>query len=402
MPGQEPVTIPLQLDALGRPVATVVSVVVVTYNPGRSLDACLRSLRHALDVPYEVMIVDNGSVDGAPERAAARHRARLIHVGRNAGYGTAANIGVAESEAPWVLVINPDTEFLPGSLSRLLDATRRWPGAGVFGPALLNDDGTVYPSARSIPSLTAGIGHALCVRWWPSNPWTAAYRREGQLPVEGPTGWLSGACLMFSAAAFASVGGFDERYFMYFEDLDLCERLATAGWSNVYVPSAAVHHVGGLATAQVPATMTLAHHRSAVRYLTGRYPKVRHAPLRWALRVGLGVRGWLLTRQLSDARVSAEQGSQAAASGSVPGQVPMAGAAAAAVTARLQPTNIVTAVAPDVVDLREDGDRLVDLAGAELAHSDDPGWEFGRPDVVDLTVLDVRDLVRDRPDPHRP
>jgi N-acetylglucosaminyl-diphospho-decaprenol L-rhamnosyltransferase len=278
----------------------VVTVIVITFSPGDSLETCLRSLRHAIDVPYEVLIVDNGSTDGAPQRAATRYGARLIEVGRNSGYGTAANIGAAESSAPWLLVINPDTEFVPGSLTRLLAASQRWSDAGVLGPALLTGEGELYPSARAIPSLTTGIGHALCVRWWPSNPWTTAYRREGRLPVEGPADWLSGACMLFRSEAFARVGGFDERYFMYFEDLDVCERLTSAGWMNVYVPSAVVRHVGGLSTSRLPATMTVAHHRSAALYLLGRYPSVRHAPLRLVLRLGLRLRGMILSWRVSD------------------------------------------------------------------------------------------------------
>lgn len=313
----------------------VVTVVIVTYQPGDSLATCLRSLRHALDVPYEVLIVDNGSSDGAPQRAAERYGARFIETGRNAGYGAAANIGAAESDASWLLVVNPDTEFVPGSLTRMLAAASRWPRGGVFGPALLAADGQLYPSARAIPSLSAGVGHALCVRWWPSNPWTAAYRREGQLPVEGPTGWLSGACMLFRAEAFAAVGGFDERYFMYFEDLDVCERLTTAGWESIYVPSAVIRHVGGLSTAKVPAAMTVAHHRSAVRYLMGRYPKVRHAPLRLVLRAGLAVRGRILSRRLTD---------------SAPGLESASAPAAAPITA---PEGIDLSLPPRTVDLRD-------------------------------------------------
>jgi N-acetylglucosaminyl-diphospho-decaprenol L-rhamnosyltransferase len=276
------------------------AVVVVTYNPGDSLDRCLQSLRESVDVPYEVLVIDNGSLEVSPGDLAHRHQAHLIELGHNLGYGTAANIGAESSSAPWLLVINPDTEFLPGAVGQLLAAAQRWPRAGVLGPALLTQDDQLYPSARAIPSLTAGVGHALCVRWWPTNPWTVAYRREGKAPVEGPVGWLSGACMLFRAAAFTSVGGFDERYFMYFEDLDVCERLSAAGWSNVYVPAAVVRHIGGQSTRRVPAAMTAAHHRSAARYLTRRYRGLRYLPLRSALRLGLAVRSRVLTRRLSD------------------------------------------------------------------------------------------------------
>lgn len=276
----------------------MVRIVVVTYGPSSSLNPCLRSLRNALHVPYEVVLVDNGAVGGTPRRAADERRVTLIETGRNLGYGTAANLGARGSQAPWLLVINPDTEFSAGSLDRLLDAAVRWPRAGVLGPVLLTPDGARYPSARALPSLGNGIGHALLGWCWPANPWSTSYRRDGHEPVEGVTGWLSGACMLFRREAFETVGGFDEGYFMYFEDLDVCERVAKAGWECVYIPSAEVRHVGGESTAQVQVSMSRAHHRSALRYLSGRYPAWWHAPLRLAFRLGLRARFLLASRKL--------------------------------------------------------------------------------------------------------
>jgi N-acetylglucosaminyl-diphospho-decaprenol L-rhamnosyltransferase len=100
-------------------------------------------------------------------------------------------------------------------------------------------------------------------------------------------GWLSGACLFLRREAFDAVGGFDEGYFMYFEDTDLCQRLATAGWDVVYAPSAVVEHVGGHATSRHLVAMSRAHHDSAYRYLSRQYTGARWGPVRVALRVGL-------------------------------------------------------------------------------------------------------------------
>jgi N-acetylglucosaminyl-diphospho-decaprenol L-rhamnosyltransferase len=254
-------------------------------------------IRDSTRLPYETVIVDNGSTDGSPQHAARRHRARLIETGRNLGYGTAANLGARGCSAPWILVVNPDTHFSAGAPDLLVDAAARWPEAGVLGPTLLTPEGDTYPSARAFPSLATGTGHAIFGWCWPSNPWTATYRRDGNLP-EGVTGWLSGACMLLRRQAFEAVGGFDEHYFMYFEDLDLCERLAKAGWACVYVPSAVVTHVGGEATSRVPVSMCLAHHRSALQYLSRRYPAGWQAPLRLALRAGLVVRYQLVRRRL--------------------------------------------------------------------------------------------------------
>jgi N-acetylglucosaminyl-diphospho-decaprenol L-rhamnosyltransferase len=206
------VTSPRDRDGATAP-APELQVVVVTYSPGEELDRFLDTLAGATRRPYSVVLADNGSTDGSPERAAVRPEVRLVRTGGNVGYGTAANIGVADPgtghASPWVLVANPDITFEPGSLDVLLDAVEAWPQAGAWGPAILTPDGSLYPSARALPSLGRGIGHALAGSWWPSNPWTAAYRRERGAPQEGPAGWLSGSCLLLRREAFVEVGGFD-------------------------------------------------------------------------------------------------------------------------------------------------------------------------------------------------
>lgn len=273
-----------------------VGVVVVTYSPGDTLDGFLDTLEKATIHPVVVVLADNGSTDGAPERAAGRPGVTLLRTGGNLGYGRAANLALPQVPGDWVVVANPDLRWEPGALDTLLDATGRWPGAGVLGPEILTPDGELYPSARELPSLGRGIGHALCGWWWPSNPWTAAYRRERGEPVERVAGWLSGSCMLVRREAFDAVGGFDPAYFMYFEDLDLCERIGRAGWQNVYVPTAVVVHEGAASTRSNPAEMADAHHDSAWRYLSRRYTGLRWAPVRLVLRAGLTARAALARR----------------------------------------------------------------------------------------------------------
>ena len=274
----------------------MLGVVVVTYSPGPTLDGFLDTLEKATTRPYGVVLADNGSTDGAPERAAGRAGVELLATGGNLGYGRAANLGVRSAPGDWVVIANPDVSWEPGALDTLLEAVERWPAAGVLGPEILSPDGTLYPSARQLPSLGRGIGHALCGWWWPSNPWTAAYRRERGAPTERLAGWLSGSCMLVRREAFEAVGGFDPAYFMYFEDLDLCERIGRAGWQNVYVPTAVITHEGGAATRANPLAMADAHHASAWRYLSRRYAGPRYAPLRLVLRVGLAARAALARR----------------------------------------------------------------------------------------------------------
>jgi N-acetylglucosaminyl-diphospho-decaprenol L-rhamnosyltransferase len=268
-----------------------VRVVCVVYHPGPELEDFAASLAHATAAPLELVLVDNGTDDSESRRVAQAHGGRVVTPGANLGYGVAANLGAHGAEQPWIVVVNPDIVWHPGSLDVLLDAAARLPRAGALGPALLNTDGTVYPSARELPSLTQGVGHALLGRIWPSNPWTRTYqRRQQQAGAERAAGWLSGACLLLRREAFEAVGGFDPSYFMFFEDLDLGERLGRAGWSNVYVPTAQVTHVGGTSWRERPATMISAHHASATRYLTHRYDRWFEWPVRVALRIGLKAR----------------------------------------------------------------------------------------------------------------
>ena len=269
---------------------TKVRLLVVTYSPGVFLDELLDSLAEATQHPVPVTLIDNGSTDGSPERARGRSGVQLVSSGGNLGYGRAANLGAEGRDEEWFIIANPDVRFEPESIDRLLDATERWPRAGALGPGIVTDDGLLYPSARQIPRLHNGVGHALLGWAWPNNPWTARYRRERHDPVEGRVGWLSGACLLLRREAFEAVGGFDSAYFMYFEDVDLCERLAEAGWDVVYVPDSVVVHHGGHATNRDRMGMSRVHHASAYRYLARRYSSPRQLPLRLIIRLGLALR----------------------------------------------------------------------------------------------------------------
>ncbi|CCH34852.1 glycosyltransferase family 2 protein [Actinosynnema sp. NPDC047251] len=276
------------------------AVVTVTYSPGETLDGFLTTLAAATTRPVTVVLADNGSTDGVPERAAAEHdHVTFLPTGGNLGYGAGANRGVASlpDDVGWVVVANPDLSWGPGSLDLLLDAAKRWPRGGAFGPLIREPNGAVYPSARQLPALGRGLGHAVFAKIWPSNPWTTEYRQEKASIQERTAGWLSGSCLLLRREAFDSVDGFDPRYFMYFEDVDLGDRIGRAGWLNVYVPEAEVTHIGGHSTARASSRMLAAHHSSAYRYLADRHQGPLWAPLRFAVQAGLGLRLKLVTRR---------------------------------------------------------------------------------------------------------
>ncbi|KQO62167.1 glycosyltransferase family 2 protein [Curtobacterium sp. Leaf261] len=298
-----------------------VGIVTVSYNSGRYLSDFLASVALASTTDTPVVVADNRSTDPDALRAATESAGgTFLELERNAGYGTAINRGVAAlpDDVGWVLVSNPDVVLDPGSIDVLfatatataaedgtgavaVATTGAEPAArevGAVGPAIVELDGTVYPSARRIPSLRTGLGHALFANVWPSNPWTKAYHSDRDGSSRRDVGWLSGACLLVRRTAFTEINGFDERYFMYFEDVDLGYRLGGAGYRNVYEPAARVVHVGAHSTRGASDSMRRAHHRSAYRFLAAKYDGWYLWPLRVALRVALGVRGRLPGRTL--------------------------------------------------------------------------------------------------------
>lgn len=278
-------------------------IVTVAYRSNGVLDGFLDSCSAASTAVGTIVVVDNapGTPDDA-SRLAEKYRAHYLALPENPGYGGAVNAGVRALpvDTDWVLISNPDVLLAPGAIDLLLEAAERDPAIGSIGPAVLNPDGSVYPSARSVPSLRTGVGHALFVNLWQRNPWTLAYRRESDPSDETrDAGWLSGSCLLVRRSAFDAIGGFDEGYFMYFEDVDLGFRLGKAGYRNVYEPAARVTHVGAHSTGSESARMVAAHHASARRFLSKKYTGWWLWPVRVVLRVGLAIRSRAIQRRLS-------------------------------------------------------------------------------------------------------
>jgi len=243
--------------------ADQVGAVVVSYNAAAHLEVCLASL--GAEGVVATVVVDNGSTDGSREVALAAGAAWL-ETGANVGYGRAANAGAGHPSLaglPWLLVCNPDVEVMPGSVATLVSTLQSDEALGVVGPRISNTDGSLYPSARVFPDLLEAAGHGLLGLVAPRNRFTRRYRlldwdHSGLSRVD----WVSGACFIARRRAWDEVGGFDPRYFMYLEDVDLCWRLARAGWSVAYQPAAEVVHVQGVSADRHPYRMLVAHHRS--------------------------------------------------------------------------------------------------------------------------------------------
>jgi N-acetylglucosaminyl-diphospho-decaprenol L-rhamnosyltransferase len=196
---------------------------------------------------------------------------QVLHPPGNVGSARAANLGIAATRAPVVAVVNADAELDVGTAAAML---RRFesPRAGAVGPRIRNVDGTDYPSARSQPSVLDAVGHGLFGLFLPTNPFTRRYRQLDADPARTrKVDWLSGAALWLRREALTDVGGWDERYFMYMEDLDLCWRLRGRDWDVVYEPGGSVRHVQGASTARRPYRMLVEHHRSAWRFARRRF-----------------------------------------------------------------------------------------------------------------------------------
>ncbi|MFC5503418.1 glycosyltransferase family 2 protein [Lysinimonas soli] len=270
------------------------AIVTVSYNSSAHLRPFLESIRASESEQVLVVVADNASDDLDRVEALAREfDARLVRLGENHGYGGAINRAASTlaPEITSILVVNPDVSFLPGSITTLMQTLAANPAAGAVGPRVLNSDGTVYPSARRLPSLRTGVGHALLGRVWPSNPWTRRYLSDAfESSTITPAGWLSGSCVLVRRSAFDAIGGFDENFFMYFEDVDLGYRLGKANWLSLYDPAATVVHTGAHSTSSESRRMLEVHHQSAYRYLQKKYSALYLAPLRLALRIGLAIR----------------------------------------------------------------------------------------------------------------
>ncbi len=244
------------------------AAVVVNYESGSALSRCIEGLRS--EGASELVVVDNGSVDGSvDELKRCFPEVDVLVPGRNLGYGAAANRGVAATTEPSVLVCNPDLEVRPGALAALAGVLADDPRCALVGPLIRNPSGDRYPSARQFPSLIDAAGHALLGLVAPANRFTRSYQKAHLgTTARGPevVDWVSGACFLVRRSAFEEVGGFDEAYFMYAEDVDLCWRLGRAGWRVVYLPTAEVTHSQGVSTDRHPYRMIFEHHRSLLRF----------------------------------------------------------------------------------------------------------------------------------------
>jgi len=228
------------------------SIIIVTFNSRGDIDACLRSLTEGIHVDREVVIVDNASTDGTPAHIRQRWPGiRLIDLGANLGFARATNIGVQQTFGELVLLLNPDTVVPPGAIDRLVAALEAHPEAAAVGPRIINDDGYAELSFGRLTAPPAELRQKIL---------SVGSRRR--LPivlaiVERMTrrtqyvDWITGACLLARRADLEAVGGLDERFFLYMEDVDLGAAFQRLGRRVLFVADVEISHRRGASAAPV-------------------------------------------------------------------------------------------------------------------------------------------------------
>jgi N-acetylglucosaminyl-diphospho-decaprenol L-rhamnosyltransferase len=250
------------------PAAATLAVVIVNYNTAGYLERCLASLERLRgDIDVDVLVIDNASHDGSHLRAVKAHpETRLIENPTNVYLSPAWNQGARETKAPWLLFLNPDTEWFHGTLADYVGVAQAHPRAGIVGPMMRNPDGSIYPSGRRFPSIVDAVGHSLLSPFSRRNPFTRRYEMDGwDRSSERVVDWVSGACMLIPRAAYDEVGGFDEGFPLFAEELDIATRLRDRGWQVVFTPAVEVLHEIGVSRGHSRALVEM-HSRSIYRY----------------------------------------------------------------------------------------------------------------------------------------
>jgi GT2 family glycosyltransferase len=279
-----------------------VSALVVNYQVYSDLQRCLSALEAFLADDDEVLVVDNASDPKQLSVVAAAHpRVRFLPQHDNIGFSAGVNLAAGHAKHQYLLLLNPDA-LMRDPVPRVLEQwLKEHPDTGVVGPRVLNSDGSVQASARRFPDLSTALGgrSTWLTGRFPNN-WMTRRNLLGR-SATGPmdVDWVAGSCLMTTRSAFMRAGGLDEGFFLYFEDVDYCKRLAGLNLKCTYLPHVTVRHAGGHSAELVPELAIRAFHRSAVR-ITLKHGGVLAAALSPITWLAMRIRGewcvWRATR----------------------------------------------------------------------------------------------------------
>jgi GT2 family glycosyltransferase len=266
------------------------SVVIVNWNTRDLLDRCLQHVFASQgDISMEVIVVDNASSDGSPEMVRQKYpHVRLVVNNNNTGFSRANNQGIELGRGRYILLLNSDAFVEPGALITLVMIMDTYPETGAAGSRLLNEDGSLQRSAFHFSTLWTELWQALFLdRLFPKSRVFGAYRMtywamDDLREVDS----VMGACMILRAETVNQVGGLDERYFMYSEEMDLCYRMKKAGWKVLYIPQAVVTHLWGGSSRVAPLLTFLRLYRSRVMFFRKHYGKVTANLYKLLLAVG--------------------------------------------------------------------------------------------------------------------
>lgn len=268
-----------------------ISVIIVTYNNQHHIQQCLFSLPWN-QYDLETVIVDNHSRDGTRNAILSfcnqfpQYRIFPIWNALNVGYAKAVNQALEKCHAPWILLLGPDTVLLQETISILLSTLYKNPNVGIVAPQLLTHEGKIHPSCRRFPKVAdlllelTGLPRVFPKKWEPR--WKfLEFDHKTQREVEQP----EATCLLIRKEAIDSVGGMDERFFLFFNDVDWCRRFWQKGWKIRFVPEAKVYHLRGASVNQTPCIKIWKSHQGFYRY----FQKYREKKGEWIRNQILGI-----------------------------------------------------------------------------------------------------------------
>lgn len=280
------------------------SIVIVSWNVHDLLRDCLHSIEQTRgELVVETIVVDSASTDGSPAMVATEFpQVVLIAATENVGFPRGNNMGIAKAHGRYILLLNPDTILHEGALAYMVDYLENHLDAGVVGAQLLNEDGSVQSSRRRFPTLTTAFFESTWLQAHaPQRILNSYYALDIADDQTAEVDWVMGACLMTRQEIAQTIGGLDEGYFMYSEELDWCRRIKMAGWRVVYLPAAQVTHYQGKSSEQVVAQRHIYFNRAKLRYFRKYHGRVPAFVLRlflllnylvqMALEAGKGVLG---------------------------------------------------------------------------------------------------------------
>ncbi|GAB4570396.1 MAG: glycosyltransferase family 2 protein [Anaerolineae bacterium] len=276
-----------------------VSIIIVSWNVADLLDACLRSIvtgpvavvppdREVSTedgrVSVEIIVVENASTDHSAAVLARYPEVRVLAQPENVGFTRGNNLGLAVARGRYVMLLNPDTEVLVDAIPVLAAYLDAHPDVGIVGPHTLNTDGSTQSTRRQFPGLITALFESTWLQGIAPPGLLRRYYMD-DAPDDGifDVGWMQGSALMVRREVVEQIGGLDEGYVMYSEEMDWCKRAADAGWRLVYVGAAQIVHHGGKSSEQVVSRRHIYFQQSKVRYFCKHHGRLAGELLRWYL-----------------------------------------------------------------------------------------------------------------------